>query len=1143
MYSFDFFIKEIAISRLCVTCTYLKTVTMPPVRWKVVFIATVLCFSTQNAKGSSMHDPLSMTSDGWRPIIGNSQHEIEDEITLYKNPTQNNENSEPIKAQPPPPVYTPPTSTSTKPYQTITATQAASSSNNNINNNNKSSGKNSQHQKHQKPFHLTHTHGPHIPLTPLGYKGSPLRIPIPNKHMLHMVPRPIRGSHGPVFSHSMRNEVIIPAPSAAIGTFAFYNHPPGFTKKPFAVLHGTNDVMLQHIPVQTYLLQNRNPIQIEGNNFFNQNDEYTRNLVPPPYKEHQTTKEKPKTQKPKERPTVATEPAATINNPTLVIGKHKDRTVPDNIVVQLPPAFEASQFQFHSQLSSDREPVEIQVTKEKLNVFHNSVPNNYNPNEEYIQEHKPIEDTKIFSYEISQPIKSKIHHSKKQIEVQPISIFETHKHESVKKVSEAPHFPTYEVTEDKQWQESPPLFFSTKPSVIKSPPINEQSPQTNFVFLPTPYRPDSSVPTSSTQNEVASIYSKLNLRNRQHANEHSTVNPNYFDIKEVSTHYPIVGKPETPTIFSVPTSSGNTEFPNEITVINDEKQVYQYVEEPVHTTPPTTLPPVRDWQSQRPRPPSQRRRRPLHRTTTEEPLPTEDYSFIKSQSSEEHSHFDETQKPKRRRRPSRVRTTHLTTTTTTTTEIPQVQTSTTRHKHRIKYENHRIRPTATKEVAEELPTNHKLTETFSYSVMQPVRETFVNSEVVQESQNPDNHENVKLEAENLENPSNLEHYSKTYENYETKKEDSSSDYERIEPTTTTTTETTTAIRHKIRQPTITTIIETQPTIITTRATLLDHHFDQTNHFESTKDAITIQEVYNKESENTNIDVTTALPLTTITENSGSQKTHRIRTRPIYENKNRPRFSVKEYRQRLNQYSSTSSTEAPRSTTESVRGRFPSRSRKPSIQYQDEEPTERSKFTPKEPRHSTNSEIIIEKKVNTRLRPFGRQKTTTEAYTTTQKLSIKPNIFSNLRRPPPVSLKQRIYGKYNRTNVPEKSQTSNEEEAIEKVSETTLSYTHSDISTNTIQDKVLQIDQKEDEEYNEEYSNTELMKNDALLQSQRVSDLTSSAHKEYETPGLFKSVSPNTRIVPSYFTLSTDDPILPIEAFFPNLKDRNVKNDS
>lgn len=56
-------------------------------------------------------------------------------------------------------------------------------------------------------------------------------------------------------------------------------------------------------------------------------------------------------------------------------------------------------------------------------------------------------------------------------------------------------------------------------------------------------------------------------------------------------------------------------------------------------------------------------------------------------------------------------------------------------------------------------------------------------------------------------------------------------------------------------------------------------------------------------------------------------------------------------------------------------------------------------------------------------------------------------------------------------------------------------------------------------------------------SKRVSDLTSSFQNEYDNPGFFKSVPSNSRRIPNYFTISTEDPILPIEAFFPNIKDK------
>ena len=58
-------------------------------------------------------------------------------------------------------------------------------------------------------------------------------------------------------------------------------------------------------------------------------------------------------------------------------------------------------------------------------------------------------------------------------------------------------------------------------------------------------------------------------------------------------------------------------------------------------------------------------------------------------------------------------------------------------------------------------------------------------------------------------------------------------------------------------------------------------------------------------------------------------------------------------------------------------------------------------------------------------------------------------------------------------------------------------------------------------------------------SQRVAELTNRANSDQS----FKSVNTGllSRRIPSYFTISTDDPILPIQAFFPGVKtnDNNV----
>uniref|UniRef100_A0A1Y1L9V2 DUF4758 domain-containing protein n=1 Tax=Photinus pyralis TaxID=7054 RepID=A0A1Y1L9V2_PHOPY len=1086
---------------------------MPPVRWNPVRLYTFFCLLGVTIHASSLQDTISLSSDGWRPIIGKSQLEIQDEITLYKNPSQTDENSKPVKAQTPPPTLS--SKASTKSYQTISATQAASATSNTINIGNKQPTAKS-HPKLYKPYHLAHGHGPHIPLTPMGYKGSPHRIPIPNKHAPIMMARPIRGPHpGPSVSHSMRHEVIIPAPSAAIGSFAlFNNHPPGFSKKHFASVHGLNDPIFQNLPVQSYLIQNRNPVQIDGSNVFNHNDEYTRNLVPPPFKEIHHAKENPNHSKPKEH-----EASSTINNPTLVIGKHKEpQRLPDAVLVQLPPSFEAAQFEVHSQKPTEQKPVEIQVTKERLNVFHNSIPNNYNPDGEY-QSHifpniKPNDDVKIYSFDIDEPT-----HQVIDLPRNPIKQQDRHKQEP-KKTSVAPHFPTYEVTEEKQWQESPPSYFSTRPSVVKfqasvQPDLPQLRPQPELVFLPTPYHPDNSVPTSPTQSEISEIYNQLNLRNRQP--EISTEFPHFFSIKEVSTHYPILGKPESPTILSI--SAENTEFSNDITGSSEEKnKMYQPINEPEPTTLP---PPVRNWQEQRPQ---QRRRRPSPRprTTTEEPTTvTEVRNIMKIKHSDATRHSGEDYRPQRRRRPARVRTT-----STTSSEESQEQT-TISNKRR-----NRVRPSSGESV-EEMPLNHKLTGTISYSVMQPVGETYINSEM-----NPPV-EDVPISYENevTKGDHKFENLQIQTQPYDTKDEEDNLNDPEVDTDMTTTTQSTTQTKKRTRHTTTSPVTETAPITVPVRNLEV---LTELNHFEPSRESITIQEIYTQATEEPH-EETTLLPTTTTTEAPTSVKSHRIRTRPLYDTKNRPRFSVKEYRQRLTQYTSTSTETSLRSTTEApFRSRYPNRSRKTTTERNDNDPTERSKFIPKDPRHGTStttySESTSERKVNTRLRPFGRQRTTESTTTTTAspptpRSVVKPNVFSNLKRPPPVTLRQRIYNKYNRTSTSTASP--EEEEGPVKKTDTDTDTTHS------FTNKVLQVDSSEDEEENA--SNTELMKNDVLLQSQRVSDLTSSAHKEYETPGLFKSVSPNTRIVPSYFTLSTDDPILPIEAFFTNLKDK--KNES
>lgn len=288
------------------------------------------------------------------------------------------------------------------------------------------------------------------------------------------------------------------------------------------------------------------------------------------------------------------------------------------------------------------------------------------------------------------------------------------------------------------------------------------------------------------------------------------------------------------------------------------------------------------------------------------------------------------------------------------------------------------------------------------------------------------------------------------------------------------------------------------------------------------------------------------------------KSTRIR-RPIkYDNSKRPRFSVKEYRQRLNQHTSTttpSTTTQARTGSDNLRLRFPSRLRtRPSpttaSSRVDEDVTDettttpmRRGFKPKEPRHETTTPesdgTITEKSiksVNTKLRPFGRTKPMSETTTTASKVSIRPNLFSARRRAGYPSLKSRIQNKKNDIDEENAIETTtrveSEAEGVDPLSAAESATT--ELSTSTTD--AVDAENSSTEVAIEESITEDIMKTDDYFQSQRVSDLTSS-FKDYDKPGIFNSVAPTSRSIPNYFTISTDDPILPIEAFFPSLKEK------
>jgi hypothetical protein len=1013
---------------------------MPPVRWKLL-AAMCLVQLLSHTDAQIRQDTIS--SDGWRPIIGTRKpsYYTPDSSDIYKydvvstlSPTMT---ALPPTASVGPSKRPPPFRGSPKPPH--------------------SPGRKIPHQKYPQPnpyYALpTHeTHGPHIPLgavihtrpSQIGHlkphvtSSKPFVSVPPNNIQFSTNKRNIKPLRIPTSTTGYRDDIF--TASATSGSYSLYKKNQVSNIKPRETvdlgLPGTNHYSIQqphaHIeftnrfalpPTSESVFQQYNnppiPQYVFGKHpqsndvnyqFHNQNDDFSRNLVPPPHIYQSQDKGRGKQQQ---------------NN----FGEKaqlqlKKPNVPENVVLQVPP------FQFGSS-KDNASPVEVQVTKEKLNVFHNDVPQNYNG--QYLE----------FSFQ------------------------------SNRKPTEIPR---YEVTEGKIWEQPPPQrpIRTRKPS--SSPKQRPELDLNQPAFLPTPYRPEgqSLAPTSPTQSEVSTIFTKLSKLQRN--KEVTTPNPFGYNVKEVSTHYPIFGKP----VFGEPPHSSQ-ELSNDITT-------HQHHEEVVTTT--------REPQRIRPH----RRRRPDRRTTTtttttEVPVEVASYSSQKVQENEAPASA-ETERPIRQRRPTRYRT------TTPATEVEETYTKASRGRNRYRhrntdnfnYESIRTRPRPSRvETTTKMPENHK-SEEEHYGQSGEVM--YSESEEAASEKSEEIEESPKAETIELELPGR--HYP-------------------TEPP------------KKVRYETI------RPFIIITT----------TEKTPTTNLVIPENEVDSSSEPSTEESTTTAAPTTTTT----TANPHRIRGRPLkFDNSNRPRFSVKDYRQKLSQYSTTSAPETHRTTSDSARIRLPSRLRRPSsapTNNHEEESTEpvRSKFVPKDARHGgttqeANEAVITEKQVksvNTRLRPFGRYKSTTAATTTTPKVSIKPNLF-NRKRPPMLSLRSKIYNKYNKNSteaVTERATTTEESE----VEETTEEY-----DREAEEDSITEASWKKSTstEENLDVDTTtvgDISKVDSNMYSQRVSDLTSSAKNDYNTPGLFKSVAPTSRRIPNYFTISTDDPILPIEAFFPNIKDK------
>lgn len=260
-------------------------------------------------------------------------------------------------------------------------------------------------------------------------------------------------------------------------------------------------------------------------------------------------------------------------------------------------------------------------------------------------------------------------------------------------------------------------------------------------------------------------------------------------------------------------------------------------------------------------------------------------------------------------------------------------------------------------------------------------------------------------------------------------------------------------------------------------------------------------------------------------------------RPRLKNKyNRTRFSVKDYRNRLS--STTSTTE--RSTESTPKLRFPQRKTTTDFNIESETTTERKKFMPKDPRHKVTNDSELNEETEKEIHSIRhsarqRQTTTTEnAEPTTQKISSR--IRNGIRRPKPteeavettspttVHSKRPLRKKLNDSELGESVQDIS-------VTDSTVHYDHkNDITSERTRSEsaIMKIADKKHHDHHIEH---------LFEHSKRVSDLTLAASKDYNTPGMFKTVSSNSRRIPNYFTIATDDPILPIEAFFPQLNQK------
>ncbi|XP_066142741.1 mucin-4-like [Euwallacea fornicatus] len=1043
---------------------------MPPVRWKVEFYVTAIFVQVAlAATAQQIQDSISMSSDGWRPIVGTRRHPVESDLSPFSSTHRVYDVDTTL-----PPLNQ---KASKSPYKTI--------------------GYNGKQQAPKTKQGISYF----LPSgnAQISSSGSPQQVKKLQaiKKPVILQSKPKKVVKGQMVSHSIRNEVFLPPPpSNNGGAYSFIKPIPQSSVRTreaqgFALANSNFGITQQgaHLELSRFPLPADNILQRPT--FFVakplQNEDFHRNLVPPPPRTRNQQKSKVDTISLyafKEGP--ATD--ATSNVPQFG-GR------PNQYLSQVSPTFDYSNQQQKPVPKVKEQAVDVQVTKESLKQYSQGVaPAAFGtvPG----RNHFPIG---YVDYDFQKP-----------------------------RPSNAPSTLTYEVTEGK-WLDTPShqyqfrpqdAFFqyqnirqpglpNTRPGLFfqsvssSGPPPIFQAPIVDLnvsPFLPTPYKPESVIlPTSPTQNEAATVFSKVSNKMNKLRNNAFKENP--FEIKDVSTHYPILGKPEYQTEDGTDTPlpmNDNGEISNEITTTQNEREK----ERPRRPfTVPTTLPtstrdPTRARITNRRRP---RPKKPV--TTTEEPVVVESYESMKSQ-----ENLEETERPQRRRPrpPSFV-------------QMSQQERDSSKQSEEDAYSKQRGK--------HHFRNRERTTERIDVNIVQrkrlhPSYERF--EEPTESSMEPENYPVFLSESSQPEESMKTE---------TTPKEPAEPDHNKpfIEEVPTT---------QRVR---ITSTIEPE--------TMTHFHAPENEVDYTTQTQIIVRE-----------ELTSQLPTTTEVPLSSSVKSTRIKRPTKYDSANRPKFSVKEYRQRLNQYSSTTPATTTISTktandNSNSRLRFPSRLRtRPTTASSriDEDVTDeappsstsmRTRFRPKKPKYDQRTtteavDVITErtiKAVNTRLRPFGRTKSTPEATTSTSKISIRPNLFSARRRIEYPSLKNRLQDKLKKNDT--NNSDVGDEDAVGEVDPLNVAESGTTEQFSTTTTELPHVNEESTEFIIEESMTEDVMRSEDYEVSQRVSDLTSS-FQGYDKPGVFNAVAPTSRSIPNHFTLSTDDPILPIEAFFPSLKEKS-----